>query len=185
MRRLLAMAGLAGLSFSLFALMGGPAGAAEGDGCSGSATSFDGDNKQLDKVTAPGPGGTKDDPFDVDPDGHVQYNYDVKGEIGGGTWSVKLLGPVSFGDDISDDSGPSGDGDEQLESYLKPGGITPLVGLIKADIEIKNKGGDVVCTYSGWIKIGGSVLTSPVFYLSIVFILLGLFLGFLAMGVPV
>jgi hypothetical protein len=185
MRRLLATAGLAGFMFGTLLLMGGPAGAASGDGCTGSATSFDGDNKQLDKASAPGPGGTKDNPFEVDPDGHVQYEYNVENEIAGGTWSVKLLGPVSFGDDISDDSGPSGNGDEPLESYLKPGGVTPIVGLIKADIEIKNKDGDVVCTYSGWIKIGGSVLTSPVFYLSIVFLAFAGFLGFLAMGEPV
>jgi len=185
MRRLLAVMGLAGLGFGSLLMLAGPAGAASASGCSGSATSFDSSGSALDKVSAPGAGGTKDNPFEVNPDGHVKHNYNVKSDIAGGKWDVKLLGPVKFGDDISATSSNTGGGDEAMSSYLKPGGIPILVGLIKADVEIKNKAGNTVCTYSGWIKIGGSVLESPIFYLSIIFVLLGLLFGFMCMGEPV
>ncbi len=185
MRRLLALSGLVGLVLATMVFVAGPAGAADAKGCSGSGTSFDADNKQLDTASAPGPGGTKEHPFEVDPDGHVQYEYDIQGEIASGKWSVKLLGPISFGDDIADDEPSTGGGDEPMESYLKPGGISTFVGLIKTDIEIKNQGGATVCTFSGYIKIGGSLLESPIFYLSIVFILLAILLGFWGMGEPI
>ena len=187
MRRLLAVLGLAGIGFSSLLMLAGPAGAASASGCGkGTATSFDANGKQLDKAAAPGAGGTHDSPFDVDPDGHVQYTYDAGSDIKGGSWDVKLVGPLSIpGGDISDTASQAGSGDEALSSYLKPGGISILPGLIKADVEIKNKAGNTVCTYSGWIKIGGSVLESPIFYLSILFLIFGLLFGFLCMGEPI
>ena len=186
MRRLLAATGLAGLVFGVLLAMANPAGAASASsGCSGKASSVDKDGKALSKVSAPGAGGTKDNPFEIDPEGKVTYEYGGLDQASsGGSWNVQLLSVIKFGSDF-DSAQPSGGGTEALKSHFEVGGLAPLVGLIKADVVIKDKSGNDVCTFSGWIKIGGSIFKSPVTYAAIVFLGLGAFLGFAAMGRPV
>lgn len=185
MRRLLAATGLAGLVFGVLMAMAAPAGAASASsGCSGKASSVDKDGKPLSKVAAPGAGGTKDDPFEIAPDGQVTYEYGgLGGASNGGTWNVQLLGFIKFGGDF-DSAQPSGGGTEPLKSHFEVGGLAPIVGLIKADVVVNDKSGNEVCKYSGWIKIGGSILKSPVTYAAIVLLGLGGLLGFAAMGRP-
>ena len=188
MRRLLAWAGLSALGFAvLMTIAAAPAGAASASpgSCSGNATSANSGGKQLSKVAAPGAGGTKSDPFEITTDGSVDYTYKLGGDVAGGTWKVVLLGPLSFSGDISDTAASSGSGSEALKKHFQVGGLAPLVGLIKADVVVENKDGSTVCTYSGWIKIGGSILETPVTYAAVVLVGLGGLLAFGAMGRPV
>ena len=172
------------LAFLVFAAPS--AGAANADGCSGSGVSFDGDGLQIDSASAPGRGGTKDDPFDVTSDGEVQYDYDVQSPVAGGTWKVKIdtgLFPISFGGDVSDSSEQSGSGVEQLKDRLQVGGFAPLTGLLKVDIEATGPSGGT-CTVSGWLKIHDSVFTTPAFYLALIFFVFGLLLLGFGMASP-
>jgi hypothetical protein len=69
-----------------------PVGAALGadaTGCSGSATSFDATGAPLDQVSAPGSGGTMDDPFVVDLEGTVAWEGSTEVVLQDGGWSVK------------------------------------------------------------------------------------------------
>ncbi|MFO7589778.1 MAG: hypothetical protein R6X23_02625 [Acidimicrobiia bacterium] len=170
-----------------FLVLGAPAaGAADADGCRGSGVSLDGDGLEIDSASAPGRGGTKDDPFDVTTDGEVQYDYDVQAPVAGGTWKVEIdtgLFPISFGGDISDDSDQSGAGVEQLKDHLQIGGFAPLTGLLKVDIEATGPSGGT-CTVSGWLKIHDSVFTTPAFYLGLIFAVLGIFLLGFGMASP-
>ena len=51
----------------------GAAVGADASGCQGSATSFTTSGGEIQSVTAPGPGATQDDPFQVDFDGPVTW----------------------------------------------------------------------------------------------------------------
>jgi hypothetical protein len=171
MRRILLAVGLAALTFGTLMAIAGPAGAASAKGCGGNATSFDSDGKQQDSASAPGPGGTKDNPFDVWADGTVKYHYEIDGS-GAGSWDLKIQKtPITFGNDIHADSAPSGDGTRKLDQDFEPGGVS-LPGLYKVDI--KGDRGGTACVVSGWIHVHGSLVKSPVFWLGIIFLLLGL-----------
>lgn len=173
------------LAAGLLVTMAAPVGAAEASGCSGSGVSFADDGGRLDTAAAPGRGGTKEDPFDVVSDGQVKYTYDVDAPVAGGTWKVKIntgLVPISFGGDISDSSDQSGRGVEYLEEHLQVGGFAPLTGLLKVDIEATGPSGET-CIVSGWLELHDSVFTTPLFYLALVMMLLGIFLlGFGQVG---
>ena len=79
-----------------------PVGAALGadaTGCSGSATSFDSTGAPLDQVSAPGQGGTFDDPFVVDLEGTVAWEGSTEVVFQNGGWSVTASGvPIASGD---------------------------------------------------------------------------------------
>jgi hypothetical protein len=79
-----------------------PVGAALGadaTGCSGAATSFDSTGAPLDQVSAPGAGGTADDPFVVDLEGTVAWEGSTEVVFQDGSWSVTAAGvPIRSGD---------------------------------------------------------------------------------------
>ena len=169
---------------ALFVMLAGPAGAAKAKGCSGQGTSFDVDDLEIDKASAPGKGGTKSNPFDVTTDGRVQYSYSINGNVAGGKWEVKLdtgFGlKIPFGGKISRTASSSGDGVEPLKKHLQVGGLDAFLGLVKVDVVAK-KGG-TTCTVSGYLKIHGDFYTTPAFYLALILLALAFLLGFSAMG---
>ena len=150
------------------AFLPSPAGAAEADGCTGSATSFDADGKKLDTVSAPGSGGTSGDPFEVDPNGTVDWEASADPAIpDSGTWAVATQSTpkLSFGGDgglETDDSGT-----EILKDHLVVD--VPILGETriasgKFAVEITVEDGGNTCTFSGYVKIGGSPLGTPLFW---------------------
>jgi len=163
MRRFLLAMGLAALVCGLLMAMAIPAGAAQSNGnCGGSGTSFDSDNKKQDEASAPGPGGTKGNPFDVWADGTVEYDAFIKGD-GAGDWKVKVQKtPITVSDDIKASSGPDDSGTEPMEDYFQPGGVNAIIGLYKVNIE--GERGGTPCLVSGWIHVHGSLLTAPMFW---------------------
>lgn len=186
MRRLLAAAGIAGLILATMLIVAGPAGAADAKGCSGSGVSVDGDIT-LDRASAPGKGGTKNDPFDVTTDGEIRYQYRVsRGALSGGRWTAEIdtgIIPISFSGAIEQGSSQEGDGVEPLKKHLQVGGLSVLTGLLK--IDIKARAGGIRCTVSGYLKIHASVFTTPAFYLAIILLVLALLLFYFGMGAAV
>ena len=179
MRRILLTVSLTALVAGALYAMAAPAGA-QGTTCSGTGVSFDSDGKRQDEASrGPNQGGTKDNPFDVWADGTVDYTYAIPQQSGEGSWDLKIQKtPISFGNEINEDSSPEGDGKEQLEDHFKPGGVTAIIGLYKVDIKV-DRGGEE-CTVSGWIKVHGSLLTAPIFWVGLILTALGALLGFLA-----
>ena len=167
---------------ALFAISAGPAGAAKAKGCSGSGTSFDVDDTEIDNASAPGKGGTKDDPFDVSTDGKVKYSYTINGNIAGGKWKVQLdtgIFKIPFSGKISRTASSQGDGTEPLKKHLKFAGMSTFLGLVKADI-VATKGG-TTCRISGYLKFHADIWTTPMFYLALILLLLGLLFGFFSL----
>jgi hypothetical protein len=158
------------------------AGAADATGgCRGTATSFDADGGQLDRVNAPGDGGTSDDPFRVDPEGRVVWQASANPPITG-TWSVetKSTPKLSFGGDggLDEDGGT-----EALKDHLVVD--LPLVGETRVAsgkffVQVVIEGGGTSCTFSGYVEITGSPLGTPLFWGGVVLAGLGLVLAFTA-----
>jgi hypothetical protein len=162
------------------------ASAANAKGCSGSGVSISEDGDVIDNASAPGKGGTKDNPFDIEVNGKVKYNYKVNGNLTGGRWNVVIdlgffLPDVKFGGSIKSAS-TTGTGTEPIKKHLKVGGLAAFVGLMKADIVATN--GKTRCTVSGWIKLHASVLTTPAFYLALILLVIAILLLYFGMGRP-
>jgi hypothetical protein len=172
MRRFLVTAGLAALVCGGLVAMSAPAGAATADGCGGTGVSFDSEGERQDSANAPGRGGTKSNPFDVWADGTVEYTTEFDA-TSAGEWDLKIQKtPISFSDDIKADAGPTDEGTEQLDDHFQPGGVNAIIGLYKVDIKA-NRGG-TPCVVSGWIHVHGSLIKAPLFWLALIFIILGL-----------
>lgn len=88
--------------FAALMLAAVPVGAALGadaTGCSGSATSFDSTGAPIDQMSAPGEGGTFDDPFVVDTSGTVAWEGSTEVVFQNGSWSVTTGSvPIASGD---------------------------------------------------------------------------------------
>lgn len=179
---------LAGVVSGLFLIATAPgAGAATAKGCSGAGVSLDGDTR-IDRASAPGRGGTKDNPFDITIDGAVSYRYQIDGPIQGGRWNLVIdIGPfmpdIKFGGKISRTAAQSGSGTEPIKKHLKIGGLAAFVGLMKADI-VATKG-STRCVVSGWIKLHDSVFTTPAFYLAFILLIAAIILAITGMPTPI
>ncbi|MEX1008737.1 MAG: hypothetical protein WD271_12950 [Acidimicrobiia bacterium] len=158
-------------------------GAATASGCKGTAVSFDADGKKLDTVTAPGPGGTSDNPFEVDPEGTVKWEASAAPAVpDDGTWTVetKSTPKLSFGGDGGLDQSS---GTEALKDHLVVD--VPIIGETRVAsgkffVKVVVEGGGVTCTMSGYVKINGSPLGTPIFWGGVILGALGLLLAFTA-----
>lgn len=188
MRRALSVFLMAMVTGAFFVATAPGAGAANAKGCSGSGVSLSDDLGEIDKASAPGRGGTKDNPFDIEINGKVQYDYTIAGPIAGGKWNVVIdlgmpfLPDPKFGGKVSKTASQSGSGTEPIKKHLKFGGLSAFVGLMKADIVVTK--GSTRCVVSGWIKIHDSVLTTPAFYFALILLMIALWLAYLGMGTP-
>ncbi len=169
--RLLAVAGAAAL---LMALPMTAAHAADATGCSGSADSLAADGSVLSSASAPGAGGTQDDPLVVDPDGTVAWEGSTDSVITDGTWSVTVMGvPFLSGSFDNSDGSTSADGvvdvataPAQVKWVLATSALIPVSG------EMSGQGG--TCSGSGFIAgTGESPMGSPIFLAGVGFIAVG------------
>jgi len=105
-----------------------PAGAAPATGCKGQATSFDARGRALDKATAPGAGGTEDDPFHVDVNGRIQWRGSTTEVLQDGSYTVKASGfTVASGKLKNDKGNRSWSGTEDVGKRLDK---IPLLGWL-------------------------------------------------------
>jgi hypothetical protein len=165
-RRGVARLAVAGLVVVLATLgVSGPASAGI-DGCSGSAQSRDADGDVVDEVTAAGgrlidgdgkPVFTAANPFEVENDGTVDYDGQTDDVITDHTWSLEVLG-VS----VASGGSPNADREQRSEDTfdLDEELPFPITGLVKVEGEISGRGGS--CSGSGYVKVGGDPLASPI-----------------------
>jgi len=138
----------------------------------------------IDRASAPGGGGTEDDPFTVKTKGKIAYDYAVDQDaLSGGKWTAEIdtgspipgTETISFSGDIDPGSSQSGEGVEPLEDHLNVGGLAVLVGKMK--ITITGRASGVNCRVVGWIEITDSPVKSILFIEAVI-----LFLFFIAMA---
>jgi hypothetical protein len=180
-RRLLVVVALVGVWLGTTAA---PAAAGSLEGCSGSARSEDADGGQLDSARAADGEVVGDDdqeaftasnPFEVDNDGVVVYEGRTDRVITDHTWSITIMGiEVASGGSENADGETTADGTFDLAEEL-PFKIT---GLVKVEGEIKGDGGS--CSGSGYVKVKGNALTSPLTIAGAALAGLGVAGGFLA-----
>lgn len=142
----------------------GTAAAFDLETCTLTVTSKDVAGNVIDSATGGGPGGTREDPLTVDPNGSVEWVGATGGQdFEGASWHVEIYGvptPLRGEDRPGDDPG----GSEANRGAIKVGEILPfdLVGTIfvSGAVEV---GGDPVCAGAGWIELPGDPTGTPGF----------------------
>lgn len=121
-------------------------------GCSGSATSFDKDGEEKDRVEAPGgPESSPSRPFHVSPNGTVNWEGSSDAVITDLDWGVKLFGvTVQAGSGANRGQKTSDNGVENVDDYL-PFKVT---GLYHVDFNLEGDGG--ACAGEMWVKLDGN-----------------------------
>ena len=145
--------GVAAIVFAVLFCWVDPAGAVDLDGgCEGGAVSQDADGEVLDEVSAPGPGGTKGDPFLVDYDGVVAYEGSTPAPFRDHSWDVKAMGITvkSGGSENAQDETTTAD-EVEVSDYVP----FDAPGLYKVSGEITPARGEG-CSGSAWVKVAGS-----------------------------
>lgn len=137
-------------------------------GCGGEATSARADGTQLDRLTAPGPGATRNDPFRVDPDGTVRWKGQTDQVIQNGRWTLQAWPFTVTGTVRNGNGDTTRSGEDRVEDRLP----LKLPGLYF--VKVKLRGGDgATCTASGWVKITGNPAFTPLWFGGIVLMLAG------------
>jgi hypothetical protein len=163
-----------------------PAAAAEASGCSGSAQSYGPDGGLLDQVSAPGAGGTADDPFDIFADGTVSYAGTTDQVIRNGSWSVDVGGVLGVVSGIAEfvagksllsgTIGAGGDISRQGQFATKDYvGKLKLSGLHRVTVNLSGEGG-ASCTATVWIRLHQGFFTSLLAVGGLTFLLLAMLL---------
>lgn len=147
--------------------------AAEAEGCSGEVVSRSADGTELDRASAPGSGGSADDPLNIDSDGVVDWTGQTTAVITDATWSVTIMGlPFLSGsfDNADGETGSSGTTDLSAMP-------APVDWLLKGDVKIPVSGSITgtggTCSGSGYISGTGSPTSAPMFYAGIAFVAVG------------
>lgn len=157
---------------ALFAvlLLGTPARAAEVSGCQGTAQSFDAKGAPLDQVNGPGTGGTKADPFTIDPNGRVTYSGSSDAVLQNGRWSVDVGLPVDISGKVTNASGQTQwSGDEKVADRAP----FDAPGLYRVSFRVTGSNGATPCTGSVWVEVGGSPVGTPLWIGGVAVLLLG------------
>jgi hypothetical protein len=129
--------------------------------CTLTVTSLDPSGAQIGTATGDGPGGTRDAPLEVDRDGTVEWIGTTGGaSTSGGSYHVEIFGvPSPLSGSIKSGGSVSSSSDS-----VKLGDVLPfdLVGLVYVSGAI-DVGGSPVCEGSGWIRLRGDPVTTPLF----------------------
>ena len=175
----------------------GVAAAADASGCQGRAVSFDSSGIPVSDAKAPGAGGTQNDPLVVVGDGRVDWSGSTDSVIKNGSWSVKvspanaglvgerffdLFSGSLFSGDIDNESGKrSTSGSKDVSEFTTTSFLT---GVYK--VKWSATGNGAACTGTAFIELAESPWKSPMFYIAILMLLIGLgVLGSLLLKGPV
>jgi hypothetical protein len=164
-------------------------GASPARGCSGKASSFDNKGRALDKVTAPGAGGTTSDPFHVDVNGTISWSGSTTQTLKHGHYSVTVAGfDVASGAMKNDDGKRTWTGQENVAKRLD---AIPVLGwltkkldptaTLKVNYAVTGASGGT-CTGSAVLKIGDDPLFTPIWLLAVAMFLLAFWLLFWPRG---
>jgi hypothetical protein len=146
-------------------------------GCSGEGTSVDSKGNSIGFVVAPGePGSSPENPFVVDRKGTVQWSGTTDGVITDHSWTVSVYGiPVNSGGSKNQDQKTQASGIEKIKKYLP----IPVVGLFHVTGELTGTGG--TCTGDIWLKMAGSPVGTPVWFVGLAAMLAGLLAAYFAL----
>jgi hypothetical protein len=154
-----------------------PAWGAVTTGCSGRAVTYDAQGRMVDRATAPGPGGTEQNPLAMDPDGRIDWSGKTESVITNGAWEVSTIG-LSF-DGTMDNS----DKKQAYSGTLTLGDDNPAVSLplkflltgesvLRVDGNLTGDGG--TCTGYGYITgVSGAAFT-PMWWTALVMLIVGI-----------
>ena len=126
--------------------------------CTLTVESSDASGTVISTATGDGPGGTRDDPLIVDPNGTVTWTGSTGGSVKDGTYHVEIFGvPTPLQGPINS-SGSTASGSVDL------GDILPfdLVGVVYVSGAL-DVGGSPYCEGSGWISLRGDPVGTPGF----------------------
>ncbi len=165
-RSIVAVAVVAGATLAA----AGPAGAASASGCSGEASSVSSGGEPLDQVSAPGGGGTRSDPFTVEPDGPVSWDGQSDTVITDGRWEVTSSLFSTSGTFDNDDEDQSSEGTKKMTDYVPA--LLVLPGTYEVDVSVTGEGGS--CAVTGFIEVDASPLASAWVIASLVLLPLSL-----------
>jgi hypothetical protein len=150
--------------------------AADASGCSGTVVSLAADRHPLGTATAPGAGGTQENPLIVDPAGTIVWTGSTTAVITNGTWSVSALGvTILSGDYANAEKKTSAKGTTDL-STIAPLKIL-LTGNTKIPVSGTITGTGGGCTASGYVSGTGSPTSSPLFWAGGLLTIIGLLLA--------
>jgi hypothetical protein len=128
-----------------------PAAAASLKGCKGSAQSLTSSGKPIDTAVAPGPGGTRKNPFKVDYKGTVVYDGSSDTVITNHSWHVEVYGiRVKSGGSKNGSRATTNNGTEKVKDYIP----FRFTGLYYVSGGISGTGGS--CSGHIWIKVRGN-----------------------------
>lgn len=143
------------------------------DGCTMSVQSMRADGAILDTVSGPGPGGTQDEPLDVDSTGSVTWSGTTGSQvIKNNSWHIEvyLLPTLYRGSEAN------ADGDTGAEGTVDFGKDAPFrfTGLYFVAGGMSGDGG--ACGGSGWVKVIGDPVGTLPFFAGLVLAIIGLLL---------
>lgn len=163
-----------------------PASAATARGCQARATSFDEDGRRLDTLRAPGPGGTHENPFRVDPLGTVRWRGTADSPIRSGHWRVEAdtTPAIGFGGSggLDRKSGTARLARDLTVDLPLAGRTRILTGRFATRVVVQGGGGR--CAVRAVVEVIGSPLRTPVFYGAALLVVAGLVLAVSSMPEP-
>lgn len=175
MRRVLSIAAICAIALAAAAQT---VGAFPLDGCTMSVQSTRADGTTLDTVSGPGPGGTQDEPLDVDSNGSVTWSGTTGSQvIKNNSWHIEVFYlPLYRGSEANADGGTSAKGtvDFGKDAPFRFTGLYFVSGGIRGD------GG--ACDGSGWVKVIGDPVGTLPFIAGLVLAILGIVLLGWAVG---
>ncbi len=160
-----------------------PPPAAQASGCSGSATSSTAGGDALDTAAAPGAGGTESDPFDVTWDGPIAWTGSTGAPVQDGSWSVTLepvgggltgrlfamaVSGLASGEIANQEAKTGTSGSTVLGDYVP---VRATTGLYRVSWDVHDA--STTCTGSAVVNVTGNPLTTPMFFIALLLVLLG------------
>jgi len=166
--------------------------AAEADECAGQAVSYNEDGTPLDTAQAPGDGGTRDDPLQVDWQGPIEWSGTTEAVLQDGTTSVVVTpasGGAVLGAAFEAASGRAFGGDfANSEADTEREGSTTLAdsslgvplatGTYSVELTMTAAGGS--CTGQAYLTITDNPVTSVLWWAAAALLLVGLVLAVFA-----
>ena len=163
MRHRRAALGILGIVAVALVLPASAASAADANGCTVAVVSTGADGAPLDKATAPGTGGTQDDPFKIDLAGSVAYVGGTSAVITDATYTVTAAGvTIKTGTVANSDKKKTAKGTVDLSTVQSLKGL--LAGGVKIPVTGTLTGTGGTCTVSGFVTGVGSATSSPLLW---------------------
>ena len=151
------------------------ANSADATGCQGRAASFDSSGDIVDRVQAPGKGGTESDPFNIDPEGSVEWAGSTDSVITTGSWSVSTVGFSRSGDLTNEEGKKAAAGTVDIGGDIWTASVAKVLlsgkTVYKVTANVTGDGGS--CTGTAYITGVGDPAFTPLWLIGLVLMVIG------------